>query len=161
MYFDSPIGVLAIRFEDSAVCELNFLHQAGCKAEAGRPTGTALMREVCVQLQGYFSSSTSPLSIPVRLKGTDFQQRVWRALQQIPAGEVRTYGGLAKQLHSSARAVGNACRHNPVPIIVPCHRVVSAGGLGGFCGRTEGAEVRLKRWLLKHEGFELSVLGAA
>ncbi len=161
MYFDSPIGVLAIRFESSAVCALNFLHQPVSKGEARRQIMTALMREVCAQLQGYFSSSTRPFSIPVRLKGTDFQQRVWRALQQIPAGEVRTYGQLAQQLHSSARAVGNACRHNPVPIIVPCHRVVSAGGLGGFCGRTDGAEVGLKRWLLKHEGVELPVLGAA
>ena len=161
MYFDSPIGVLAIRFEGSAVCALNFLHQPVSKGEAGRQTVTALMREVCAQLRGYFSSSARPFSVPVSLRGTDFQQRVWRALQQIPVGEVRTYGQLAQQLHSSARAVGNACRHNPVPIIVPCHRVVSAGGLGGFCGRTDGAEVRLKRWLLKHEGVELPVSGAA
>lgn len=160
MYFDSPIGMLAIRFEDSAICELNFLHQAGGEDEGERQTVTALMREFSAQLQAYFSSSKSPFSIPVRLRGTDFQQRVWHALQQIPAGEVRTYGWLAQQLHSSARAVGNACRHNPVPLIVPCHRVVSARGLGGFCGRTEGAEVRLKRWLLKHEGVELPVSGA-
>lgn len=161
MYFYSPIGVLAVRFEGSAVCELNFLHQSGREDETGRQTMTPLMRELSAQLQGYFSSPTHLFSIPLRLRGTDFQQRVWHALQRIPPGEVRTYGQLAQQLHSSARAVGNACRHNPVPIIVPCHRVVSASGLGGFCGRTEGAEVRLKRWLLKHEGVELPVSGAA
>ncbi len=161
MYFDSPIGVLAIRFEGSAVCALNFLHQPGSEDDAGRQTMTPLMREFSAQLQGYFSAPPGSFTIPVLLKGTSFQQRVWHALQQIPAGEVRTYGQLAKQLHSSARAVGNACRHNPVPIIVPCHRVVSASGLGGFCGRTDGAEVRLKHWLLKHEGVELPVSGAS
>ncbi|NOZ38517.1 MAG: methylated-DNA--[protein]-cysteine S-methyltransferase, partial [Gammaproteobacteria bacterium] len=112
--------------------------------------------EFSAQLQGYFSSSVSPFSFPVLLRGTDFQQRVWHALQRIPAGEVRTYGQLAKQLHSSARAVGNACRRNPVPLLVPCHRVVSASGIGGFAGSTDGAEIRIKRWLLRHEGATLS-----
>ncbi len=152
MIFDSPIGRLAIYFEAGAVCELNFLQQADPEAS----TETSLMAEFSAQLQGYFSSSVSPFSFPVLLRGTDFQQRVWHALQRIPAGEVRTYGQLAKQLHSSARAVGNACRHNPVPLLVPCHRVVSASGIGGFAGSTDGVEIRIKRWLLRHEGVTLS-----
>ena len=78
-------------------------------------------------------------------------QRVWQALKQIPAGESICYGELAKQLGTSARAVGNACRANPLPIVVPCHRVVSASGLGGFMGQTQGAELTVKQWLLKHE----------
>lgn len=152
MIFDSPIGRLTISFEAGAVCELNFLQQADPEASIE----TSLMAEFSVQLQGYFSSSVRPFSFPVLLRGTDFQRRVWHALQQIPAGQIRTYGQLAKQLHSSARAVGNACRHNPVPLVVPCHRVVSASGIGGFAGRTDGAEIRIKRWLLRHEGATLS-----
>ncbi len=151
MYVNSPVGVLAIHFSGSAVCELRFIDRplARCAPE------TAFMRQFKAQLQAYFSSADSIFTIPLLLRGSAFQQRVWTALQQIPAGEVRTYGQLAKQLHSSARAVGNACRHNPAPIVVPCHRVVSAQGLGGFCGRTDGPEVRRKHWLLKHEGIEL------
>lgn len=152
MIFDSPIGALAICFQASAVCELNFLHQTDCE----RPAETPLVARFAAQLQAYFSSSVSPFSFPVLLRGTDFQRRVWHTLQQIPAGEVRTYGQLAEQLHSGARAVGNACRYNPVPLIVPCHRVVSAAGIGGFAGRVDGAEIRIKRWLLKHEGVALS-----
>ncbi len=155
MIFDSPIGTLAIYFNASAVCELNFLHQAD-QAEDKQPEDTPLMARFAAQLQAYFSSSVSPITFPVLLRGTDFQQRVWHALERIPPGEVRTYGQLAEQLHSSARAVGNACRHNPVPLVVPCHRVVSASGIGGFAGSTEGAEIRIKRWLLRHEGFVLS-----
>jgi len=153
MYFDSPIGPLAIRFDGSAVCELNFHPVPGLD----EPITTKRVSALRAQLQRYFSSPAGFFTVPVRLKGTDFQRRVWQALQQIPLGETRTYGQLAKQLRSSARAVGNACRHNPVPIIVPCHRVVSARGIGGFCGQTAGAEVRRKRWLLRHEGAVVAV----
>ncbi|HEB56222.1 MAG TPA: methylated-DNA--[protein]-cysteine S-methyltransferase, partial [Gammaproteobacteria bacterium] len=117
MIFDSPIGRLTICFEASAVCKLNF----GYQADAEQSIETSLMAEFSAQLQGYFSSSVRPFSFPVLLRGTAFQQRVWHALQQISVGEVRTYGQLAEQLHSSARAVGNACRQNPVPLLVPCH----------------------------------------
>ena len=153
MYFDSPVGVLAIRFAGSAVCELNFLDEPVPQCSLESP----LMRQLRTQLQDYFASSNSAFAVSLELRGTDFQRRVWHALQQIPVGEVRTYGQLAEQLHSSARAVGNACRHNPTPIIVPCHRVVSARGLGGYCGKMVGAEVRRKYWLLNHEGIELAM----
>ena len=157
MYFDSPIGGLAIQFEDSAVCQLSFLQSA----DAAKQIMTPSMYELKAQLQHYFSTASKVFTIPLSLKGTDFQQRVWHALRQIPAGETRTYGQLADALQSSPRAVGTACRRNPVPIIVPCHRVVSAQGLGGFCGQTEGVEISIKHWLLRHEGAELSVSGAA
>ncbi len=153
MLFDSPIGRLAICFEDAAVCELNFLHHA----DPEPLLETSPMAEFSAQLQDYFSSSVRPFSFPVLLRGTDFQRRVWHALQRIPAGQVITYGRLAAQLHSSARAVGNACRQNPVPLLVPCHRVVSANGIGGFAGSTDGAEIKIKRWLLRHEGVVFSV----
>ncbi len=153
MYFDSPIGGLAIEFDDAAICQLRFLHSAGSTEQLITP----LMHELKKQLQHYFSSASSSFSLPLNLSGTDFQQRVWHALRQIPPGKTKTYGQLADELHSSPRAVGNACRDNPVPLIVPCHRVVSASGLGGFCGQTEGAEVRIKHWLLRHEGIEFPI----
>jgi len=157
MYVDSPIGGLEIQFEGAAVCQLTFLSKADSTAQVMTPS----MRELKQQLQHYFSSASQPFTLALHLRGTDFQQRVWHALQQIPVGETRTYGQLADALHSSPRAVGNACRRNPVPIIVPCHRVVLANAVGGFCGQTEGAEVRIKHWLLRHEGLELPASGAA
>jgi methylated-DNA-[protein]-cysteine S-methyltransferase len=75
-------------------------------------------------------------------------------MQRIPAGRTRTYGELARDLRSSARAVGGACGANPIPLIVPCHRIIAASGrIGGFMGAsTEGFELGIKRWLLEHEG---------
>ncbi len=89
----------------------------------------------------------------MQAQGTPFQRRVWRALQDIPPGQTRSYGELAARLGSGARAVGNACRRNPVPLIVPCHRVVGAHGPGGFSGQTGGAALQRKLWLLAHEGI--------
>lgn len=109
------------------------------------------VREVARQLLDYFQNKLSCFSLPLCLRGTSFQQQVWEALQQVKIGEVVTYGQLAKRLGTSARAVGNACRANPVPIIIPCHRIVAANGLGGFMGRSSGAELDLKTWLLGHE----------
>ncbi|MCU7836479.1 MAG: methylated-DNA--[protein]-cysteine S-methyltransferase [gamma proteobacterium symbiont of Taylorina sp.] len=89
--------------------------------------------------------------------GTNFQQKVWQALSQIPVSEVVTYGQLAADLNSSPRAVGNACRKNPLPLIIPCHRVVSVSGIGGYAGdtialqKTEINFLAIKQWLLSHE----------
>ena len=79
---------------------------------------------------------------------------MWEALQRIASGKTRTYGELARELHSSPRAVGGACGANPLPLVVPCHRVIAAGGrIGGFMGAaSEGFELGIKRWLLAHEG---------
>jgi len=85
--------------------------------------------------------------------GTAFQERVWLALMAIPLGEVRTYGELAKALGSGPRAVAGACRANPWPLLVPCHRVVAANGAGGYCGYMQGPYLEIKRWLLTHEGW--------
>jgi methylated-DNA-[protein]-cysteine S-methyltransferase len=88
----------------------------------------------------------------VTVAGTPFQRRVWEAMRAIPPGRTRTYGDLAAELGTSPRAIGGACRANPCPIVVPCHRVVGATGLGGFAGDTSGHKVEVKRWLLRHEG---------
>ncbi|HEX9181099.1 MAG TPA: methylated-DNA--[protein]-cysteine S-methyltransferase, partial [Burkholderiales bacterium] len=90
--------------------------------------------------------------LPLRAAGTDHQRRVWSALAAIPVGQTLSYGELAGTIGSSARAVGQACGANPLPLLVPCHRVVARdGGLGGFMGRRDGFALSVKRWLLEHE----------
>ena len=114
-----------------------------------------LIEFISKQLKNYFSSVISFQSIPIEPQGTLFQKSVWNELIKIPPGETRTYGEIANTLNSSPRAVGNACRKNPIQIIVPCHRVVSAKGLGGYAGKTEGKQLDIKHWLLNHEGVAL------
>ncbi|MGR8941804.1 MAG: methylated-DNA--[protein]-cysteine S-methyltransferase [Gammaproteobacteria bacterium] len=89
--------------------------------------------------------------VKLLMQGTPFRRRVWAELCRIPFGETRSYADLARTLGSSARAVGNACRDNPYAPIIPCHRVVSASGLGGYCGQTQGALVDIKIKLLAFE----------
>ena len=110
-----------------------------------------MVAEVVRQLAAYFQDPRRAFSLPLLLEGTPYQRRVWAALRTIPAGRTLTYGELAQQVGGGARAVGNACRRNPMPIIVPCHRVVSITGLGGYMGETVGAGLVLKARLLAHE----------
>lgn len=84
-------------------------------------------------------------------RGTDFQHRVWHEMCCIPLGEVRTYGEIAKALGSAPRAVGQACGQNPVPLLIPCHRIVARNGLGGFAHSRNGLWLEIKAWLLQLE----------
>jgi methylated-DNA-[protein]-cysteine S-methyltransferase len=145
---DSPLGRLGIRFKGDAVCAIDFLED---DAQL-RPSRSKAAKRVTAALQRYFTSPERPFELDVMLAGTPFQQRVWRALQAIPAGQTRSYGQLATELGTGARAVGNACRNNPVSIVVPCHRVVGASGPGGFSGQRAGTALQRKLWLLAHEG---------
>jgi O-6-methylguanine DNA methyltransferase len=107
------------------------------------------------QLLDYFEGRITQLAMPVDLKGTEFQTAVWHELMRVPPGETVTYGQLADSIgHKGAnRAVGNACGANPIPVVVPCHRVVAQGGkLGGFTGG-----IPLKKFLLKLEGAEIDL----
>lgn len=119
-----------------------------------QPPRTPLARQVCAQLKAYFTDPRTCFDLPLAPGGTPFQQRAWRALRRIPSGSARTYGELARALKSAPRAVGGACRANPIPIIVPCHRVVAASGPGGFMGATRGRAMDIKRWLLEHEAAD-------
>lgn len=143
---NTPFGVLGIVAHD-ALTSIDFL-RSGRKP---RPARTALAREVCVQLRAYLSDPRHVFDLPLDLTGTSHQLRVWRALRRIPAGRTLSYGQLAAKLASGPRAIGAACRANPVPIVVPCHRVVGHNGLGGFMGGRAPAHLNLKRWLLTHE----------
>ena len=115
------------------------------------PARDALSRSVVAQLQGYFEHPARGFDLPLAAQGSHYQQRVWQAMQAIAPGQTQAYGTLAGQIHSGARAVANACRANPIPIIIPCHRVVAAHGPGGYMGETQGAAMAIKHWLLEHE----------
>lgn len=146
----SPVGTLGLRLAHGQVQGINFVSSRTLLRAPRDPAA----RVVVSQLRRYFRDSDADLDIPLDLIGTPYQRRVWRALQRIPVGKVLTYGQLAARLDSGPRAVGAACRANPVPIIVPCHRVVAANGMGGFMGRRSGKAMDIKTWLLAHEGGE-------
>ncbi len=149
--FASPVGKLGINVQGRTLCRLEFL-SGRSRAVAAQCADT---RRVQQSILGYFDDPYAVPEVDFRLAGTGFQCRVWRALRKIPAGKIMTYGALADRLGTSARAVGNACRKNPVPIVVPCHRVVARRGAGGFAGDRQGRLVQVKQWLLRAEGVEI------
>lgn len=154
----TQIGHLMIKFNQQKLTSLVIGGNALTKNQISMLTTTAdnkISNMLLLQLKEYFSSASLSKTIPLAADGTKFQKSVWRELRKIPLGETRTYGEIAKKLNSSARAVGNACRKNPIQIIIPCHRVISAKGIGGYAGETEGKQLNIKRWLLKHEGIVL------
>lgn len=147
----TPCGLLQVQVNGGAVTGLSWRPQVDCRERA---VDTALVHRVLQGLRYYFETDPAcRFDFPLRLTGTPFQHRVWGALLGIPAGEVCTYGRLAAQLRTSPRAVAAACRVNPCPVVVPCHRVVAANGLGGYCGATRGPHLKIKKWLLAHEGW--------
>ncbi|MFN3883594.1 MAG: methylated-DNA--[protein]-cysteine S-methyltransferase [Rhodocyclaceae bacterium] len=117
---------------------------------------TPLAREAVRQLSAYLKDPLFAFSLPLAPAGTAFQRRAWAGIAAIPAGSTLTYGELARSIGSSARAVGQACGANPYPLVIPCHRIIAAGGaLGGFDHRRGGFLLEVKRWLLAHEGVRL------
>ncbi len=124
----SPFGALTLTERDDALTALDW---GRLPQNDGPSPGLAAAAE---QLEDYFDGRLKRFDLETTPRGTDFQIRVWRALQAIPYGETMTYGEIALGLKSSARAVGMACGANPLPIIIPCHRVVAETGLGGFSG---------------------------
>ena len=144
----SPVGFLGVAAEADALTHIEFL---GANSAAIAPTG-ALLREAAAQLMAYFTDPAFIFSVPYRLEGTDFRQKVWLQIAAIPCGEVRSYADIARALHSAPRPVGGACGANPLPLVIPCHRVVAANGLGGFNAKRAGQDwLPIKRWLLSHE----------
>jgi methylated-DNA-[protein]-cysteine S-methyltransferase len=145
-----PLGRIGICMAGEAASALDYL-----PADAPeQPPVDDATRTVVEQLEAYFDDPHYRFTAPLVPAGTAFQQRVRAALQAIPAGTVLTYGELARQLDSAARAIGGACRNNPLPILIPCHRVVGRQGLGGYAGAVTGDPLAIKRWLLRHEGVE-------
>jgi methylated-DNA-[protein]-cysteine S-methyltransferase len=140
----SPVGRLTLIEEAGALVAIDW----GGTDPAAAPT--ALLLEARRQLEAYFAGERRRFDLPLAPRGAPFERRVWQLMAEIPYGETRSYGDLAAALATPARAVGQACGSNPLPILIPCHRVLAAGGaLGGYSGRG-GAET--KRQLLVLEG---------
>jgi methylated-DNA-[protein]-cysteine S-methyltransferase len=147
---ESPIGPLLLLADDTALTGIEFAphhhHPAG---RAGWKDGGPILAEAARQLEAYFSGERLEFDLPLDAAGTPFQQRVWKALREVPYGQTRSYGEVAERLGvpGASRAVGLANARNPWPVVVPCHRVIGAGG--GLTGYGGGLD--RKRWLLAHE----------
>ncbi len=131
-HIETPIGPLTIELLDEALTLLEF--GALGKATPGTPSN-GLAGETTRQIAAYFAGKLKQFDLPLHAEGTPFRQKVWQALCDVPYGQTRSYGEIARQVDSAPRAVGGACGANPIAIVVPCHRIVGAGGwIGGFSG---------------------------
>ena len=145
-----PFGAMGIRVADQQLAELVYLPP---RFKEKAPLD-ALSEQVAQQIGAYLDDPDFHFQLPLTHVGTAFQHRVWQAIAVIPRGEVVTYGQIAKHIRSAPRAVGQACGANWYPLVIPCHRVTAAGGLGGFAHHDDetGFHLGVKRWLLAHEG---------
>jgi len=143
----TPFCHLGACFSGTLLTRLDFL------PATAQPTAMpdARVQRLVNELAAYWRNPEHRFRLPFAPAGTPFQLRVWQALMEIAPGKPTTYGALARQLGTAARAVGQACGANPLPILIPCHRVVSAQGLGGFMHAASGAPLDFKSWLLAHE----------
>lgn len=143
----TPFSVLGIRCIDGRLRGIDFLPLS----EPASPARDALARQVCEQIAAYLRDLDFVFDLPLDAAGTAHQAKVWKIMSGIPRGKVTTYGEIAALIGSSPRAVGQACGSNPIPIIIPCHRVVSRSGMGGFMHQSGGDALTIKHWLLRHE----------
>ena len=138
---ETPTGAVTLTEQDGAITRAEW---GGAYADH-----SPVLDEAARQLGEYFRGERTEFDLPLRVEGSEFQRRVCDAIAAIPFGETRTYGDLARELQVPAQAVGQGCGGNPIPILIPCHRVLGSSGLGGFSGR---GGVETKVWLLRHEG---------
>lgn len=138
---DSPVGRLTVTETDGAITAVDWNGNAQDETE--------LLVAARDQLHQYFGSGSHVIDLPVRVAGSTFLIEICAAMSAIPAGETRTYGEIARNLGVSAQAAGQGCGANPVPIIIPCHRVLGARDLGGYSG---AGGIETKVWLPRHEG---------
>ncbi len=151
----TPFGAIAVAAHDGQLAIELLVAEPAEAIEVVKPSSNILIIDVCRQIVEYLNNPGFLFDMPLSQHGTAFQQRVWQAIAAIPAGQVRTYGQLAREIGSGPRAVANACGANHLPLVVPCHRVVAQNGLGGFMqGKQNG--LKIKHWLLKHEGVVIS-----
>ena len=138
----SPVGQLTLEEQDDKIVAISW-------GKAARGNGSPLLDEAARQLQAYFDGKLAHFDLPLAPAGSPFEKRVWEAMQKIPYGETRCYGDLAAAIQSAPRAVGGACGKNPIPIVIPCHRVLAKSGMGGYSG---AGGLDTKRTLLQLEG---------
>ena len=145
--FATPFAVLGIRAAGDLVSRIEYLPRGVATLE---PTNK-LAAKVCRQLEKYLQDPGFEFDLPFEFRGTAFQQRVWKVIHAIPSGKTLTYMDVARKLTSAPRPVGGACGANRLPLVIPCHRVVASGGIGGFMHARGGEPIQIKQWLLKHE----------
>lgn len=139
----SPLGQITLTEEDGKITGL-------CWGARKTTEETPLLCKARQQLEAYFQGRRRDFDLPLAPQGTPFQKTVWQAMARIPHGATQSYGAMAKQLKSGPRAIGGACARNPIPILIPCHRILGAhGALGGYSAK---GGVKTKRRLLSHEG---------
>jgi methylated-DNA-[protein]-cysteine S-methyltransferase len=143
----APTFSLGVLCSEDDILSIDYLEPRAPLAPQG-----LLAKEAVRQLRAYLKDPKFVFGLPLAPAGTGFQRRVWSGISKIPSGRTTTYGALAQSIGSAPRAVGNACGANPFPLVVPCHRVVAVGGLGGFARQRGGFLLDVKRWLLAHEG---------
>jgi methylated-DNA-[protein]-cysteine S-methyltransferase len=143
----APFGKLGVRCSDTDLLGIELLPQS---TKAHAPEGE-MAKTICAELEAYLADPQHEIDLPFELDGTHHQCNVWQAMLDIPSGQTQSYGELAAKIGSSAQAVGQACGSNPIPLVIPCHRVVGKSGLGGFMHRADEDALNIKRWLLAHE----------
>ena len=150
---DFPKFKLGVKTRDERVVEIKYLPLSAQTV----PAKTALAQRAAKQLERYRDDPDTAFDLPLLIEGSELQRGVWDAMCAIPRGRTRTYGELARELGADARAIGQCCGDNRLPIVIPCHRVVAADGIGGFGHAASGYLLEAKRWLLMHEApaFEL------
>jgi len=149
----APFGHIGVRVADGLVAETLYL-PVSIRAQAPQ---SPLAREVVRQIRAYLRDPAQRFDLPLMPRGSDFQRRVWAEIAAIPSGRTLTYGDVARRIRSGPRAVGGACGANWFSLLIPCHRVLAANGLGGFGDAGgDGLYLNIKRWLLAHEGVDVA-----
>jgi methylated-DNA-[protein]-cysteine S-methyltransferase len=143
----APFAVLGVRTIGECVTGIEYLPRGAAPLKPQ----TALAREACRQFKAYLKDPAFEFDLPFDYDGTDYQVKVWKAVHAIGSGSVMSYLQVARTIGSAPRPVGTACGANRVPLLVPCHRVVASGGIGGFMNARKGPGIDIKRWLLRHE----------
>jgi methylated-DNA-[protein]-cysteine S-methyltransferase len=145
----TPFAVLGIRTAGATLAGIDYLP----KGAATLDPLDRLAERVCRQIGRYLDDPRFRFDLPFDYRGSEFQCRVWRAIHAIPSGRTLTYLDVARQLRTAPRPVGGACGANRIPLVIPCHRVLGSGGIGGFMHARRGPGIEIKRWLLEHEGI--------
>jgi methylated-DNA-[protein]-cysteine S-methyltransferase len=147
--YPAPFAVLGIRTVGGVVTDIEYLPPGVAPLAPLNP----LAERACREIERYLDDPEHVFDLPFEYSGTAFQCKVWRQISAIPAGRTLTYTDVARALKTAPRPVGGACGANRIPIVIPCHRVLAANGIGGFMRGRAADALAIKRWLLRHEGL--------
>jgi methylated-DNA-[protein]-cysteine S-methyltransferase len=148
--YPTPFAVLGIRTTSGCLIAIEYLPRGAATLAPLDP----MAEETCRQIGRYLEDPEFRFDLPFEFKGTRFQCKVWREIRRIPSGDTQTYLSIARKLRTAPRPIGGACGANRIPLVIPCHRVVSTSGLGGFMNARSGSPLEIKKWLLAHEGVK-------